>query len=204
MPENERMGLHVCCAPCFATALETMRRDADTQSPPLAGIFFYNPNIHPLLEFRRRQKALQVYLEREPVTAEIDGEYGLRLFLEQVAGPGGPPADRRERCRRCYSLRLGWTAARCVALDVPTFSTTLLASREQDRDLVADAGKEAAAKTGLKFVVRDFRKFLPEEKALRGIYKQQYCGCIFSEEERYGNTRKHLYRSGEEGEADAL
>lgn len=204
MAKNETMGLHVCCAPCLAAALETVRRDVAVPSPPLAGIFFYNPNIHPLLEFRRRQKALHLYLERDPVPAEIVGEYGLRLFLNLVAGPGGMPADRRDRCYKCYALRLGWTAARCVALDIPAFSTTLLASREQDRDLVAEAGREAAGKTGLEFVVRDFRKFPPTEKALRGIYKQQYCGCIFSEEERYGNTNKHLYRPGGEREADEL
>jgi predicted adenine nucleotide alpha hydrolase (AANH) superfamily ATPase len=76
------------------------------------------------------------------------------------------------------------------------FSTTLLASREQDRDLVALAGKEAGEREGLRFVSMDLRQLPAPEKLLRGIYKQQYCGCIFSEEERYRNTNKHMYRPG--------
>lgn len=182
-------ALHVCCAPCLAMALATLRAD-DGAEP--AGIIFYNPNIHPLLEFRRRVKALRVYLERDPLSSEIDDSYGLRTFLEQVASE--PGLARRERCRRCYRLRLERTAELCEGMGVEAFSTTLLASREQDRDLVADAGEEAARKRGLTFIRKDLRRVLPDEKALRGIYKQQYCGCVFSEEERFRDTRMHLYK----------
>lgn len=185
--------LHVCCAPCLATALETLRRDTGAGFPAIAGIIFYNPNIHPLLEFRRRVKALRVYLERDPVSSEIDENYGLRDYLARIAGSGTDGADTRERCRRCYTLRLSRTAERAKALGFQAFSTTLLASREQDRDLVAQAGRAAADQHELRFVEGDLRRFLPDEKKLRGIYKQQYCGCIFSEEERYRNTNKHLY-----------
>lgn len=189
--------LHVCCAPCLATALETLRRAPDGEFPAVAGIFFYNPNIHPLLEFRKRVKALRVYLERDPVPSEIDEGYGLREFLVRVAEPAAASGDRRERCRRCYALRLGRTAKRAGELGFAAFSTTLLASREQDRDLVAAEGRAAAEAHGLRFVEGDLRRYLPGEKLLRGIYKQQYCGCVFSEEERYRDTSKELYRGGQ-------
>lgn len=196
MAEDTSLALHVCCAPCLAAARETLRHAATEGFPEVARIIFYNPNIHPLLEFRRRIKALQVYLERDPVSAEIDTTYGLRAFLEQVAGGGQPSRDRRERCRQCYKLRLGRVARMTAEQGYAYFSTTLLASREQDRDLVAEAGRQAGREAGVRFVEADLRKFLPDEKMMRGIYKQQYCGCIFSEEERYRNTAKHLYQPG--------
>ncbi len=193
MSVRSTLTLHVCCAPCLATAMETIRRQEKAEFPIPDSIFFYNPNIHPLLEFRRRQKALQVYLERDPVPAEIDGRYGLVEYLAHILRDGEPPADRRDRCYRCYRLRLGKTAEWAAGRGDRAISTTLLASREQDRDLVAEAGREAAKAHGLEFVEGDLRQFLPDEKKMRGIYKQQYCGCIFSEEERYRNTKKHLY-----------
>ncbi len=195
--------LHVCCAPCFATAMATLR---NTQTPGFSkpdGIFFYNPNIHPLLEFRRRVKALRVYLERDPVSAEIDDTYGLQEFLTHFEQNGGIPKTRRDRCMLCYALRLGRTAARAAEQGYGAITTTLLASREQDRDLVAEAGKAAAAKHGVEFLQADLRAVLPEEKVLRGIYKQQYCGCIFSEEERFQGTNKHLSLPGASEQAPA-
>lgn len=186
--------LHVCCAPCLAAAMATFRAREGGAFPPVSGIVFYNPNIHPLLEFRRRLKALRVYLERDPLSAEIDDRYGLGVYLARILDRDGQPPERRERCYRCYSLRLEHAAGVAAAAGLPALSTTLLASREQDRDLVAEAGRKAAEKFGLEFVVGNLRRFLPEERMMRGIYKQQYCGCIFSEEERYRDTNKHLYR----------
>ncbi len=187
------MALHVCCAPCLATAAETLRREGKEALPPVGGIIFYNPNIHPLLEFRRRVKALRLYLERDPFQAEIDDRYGLPEYLSAVLNADGSIPDRRERCRRCYVHRLAKAAERAKALGYGAFSSTLLASREQDRDLVAEAGREAGEALGVEFVAADLRKALPPERLMRGIYRQQYCGCVFSEEERYRNTNKHLY-----------
>ncbi len=192
MREKREFLLHVCCAPCFAAAQASLAEGGgDGQvAPILAGIFFYNPNIHPLLEFRRRVKALQVYLERDRLTAEIDGTYGLQIYLDRVASGA---VNRQERCSRCYRLRLAETARKACKEGLSFFSTTLLASREQDRDLVIAVGREIGKEQGVEFLVEDWRKILPDEKKMRGIYKQQYCGCIFSEEERYRNTNKHLY-----------
>ncbi|MCC8191351.1 MAG: epoxyqueuosine reductase QueH [Planctomycetes bacterium] len=192
---QEMMLLHVCCAPCLAAARATLARDTGGGFPAVAGLVFYNPNIHPLIEFRRRVKALRLYLERNPVPAEINDNYGLRVFLERVHQPWSGQ-DRQERCRLCYQLRLGETARRAALAGYAGFSSTLLASREQDRDLVAAVGQAEAERYGIRFYQGDLRRFLPDEKELRGIYRQQYCGCIFSEEERYRATTTHLYRSG--------
>jgi predicted adenine nucleotide alpha hydrolase (AANH) superfamily ATPase len=198
----DTMALHACCAPCLATALETLRQGEPGALPGVGGIIFFNPNIHPLLEFRRRVKALRLYLERDPLQAEIDDTYGLPAYLAAVLNADGSLPDRRERCRRCYVHRLGKAAELAKGLGYGAFSSTLLASREQDRELVAEAGAEAGEVCGIEFVVADLRKVLPPEKLMRGIYRQQYCGCIFSEEERYRNTNKHVYRPGGSGDDD--
>ncbi len=191
MSEKNEFLLHVCCAPCFAAAEASRFRLAEGgEIPALAGIFFYNPNIHPLLEFRRRVKALKVYLERERLTAEIDETYGLEFYLDKVAKDA---VNRRDRCRRCYRLRLGETARKAREKNLPYFSSTLLSSREQDRDLLIEVGRAAGREYGVEFFLADWRKILPDEKKMRGIYKQQYCGCIFSEEERFRDSNKHLY-----------
>lgn len=177
------MLLHVCCAPCLATARATLGKGG------VEGVFFYNPNIHPLLEFRRRVKAVRVYLERDVVEAEIYDSYGLDEFLRSV-----PWGDSREaRCEGCYRLRLGRAAEFAAGRGAGEFTTTLLASREQDRGLVARVGHEMGERFGVKFIEGDLRRVAADERMLRGIYKQQYCGCIFSEEERFRNTAKHLY-----------
>jgi predicted adenine nucleotide alpha hydrolase (AANH) superfamily ATPase len=193
------MFLHTCCAPCLATALATLR---GTTAEQPARVFFYNPNIHPLLEFRRRVKALRLYLERDPLQAEIDDSYGLPEYLAAVLNPDGSIPEREERCRRCYALRLGKAAEVAASTGFAEFTSTLLASREQDRGLVAEEGEKAAARHGISFIRADLREILPPEKLLRGIYKQQYCGCIFSEEERYRNTKKHLYRFGDQDDIE--
>ena len=102
--------------------------------------------------------------------------------------------ERRRRCSACYRLRLEKTAETARRMGFSSFSTTLLASREQDRDLVAEIGAEAAARRGVRFVEADLGRVLPEPARLRGIYRQNYCGCLFSEEERYRDGGRHLYR----------
>ena len=194
MRNKSAVLLHVCCAPCLAAARASLPL-AGKQAPiAIVELLFYNPNIHPLIEFRRHEKALRVYLERDPFPAEIVSEYGLRTFLRHLADVGWSLDDRRKRCAECYRLRLERAAETARARNFADISTTLLASHEQDRDVVTDVGKEAAAKFGLAFVEADLRLAGPATGSLRGIYRQQYCGCVFSEEERHRNSGKHRYK----------
>ena len=188
MGDKPEINLHVCCAPC----LGRVSRAVSENGWRIGRLFFYNPNIHPLLEFRRRIKAVRIYLERHPLTAEIDSRYGLEDYLAAVM-ENGRCSGGTDRCFKCLLLRLLPTARKALELGMPGFSTTLLASREQDRDLVLAAGDEAAKTAGALFFTGDFRQSEPPEKDMKGIYRQQYCGCIFSESERYAPTGKHLY-----------
>lgn len=210
--------MHVCCSPCLAKTMTGIRIDLPEWR--VAKVFFYNPNIHPLLEFRKRRKSFQVYLERDPLSAEIGrnetnlsygqagiidqendestlfaGEkYGLADFLS-LAIEDGVPVPPPERCRRCYALRFNAVARYAAAQGADAFSTTLLASKEQNHELVKEIGEEAAYTAGIRFLYHDFRGGEPTEKLTRGLYRQQYCGCIFSEAERYRNTSKELHWS---------
>lgn len=187
--------LHVCCAPCLAGPLGALRAEG---FQPVG--FFYNPNIHPLIEFRRRLKALKVFCESDPLPIFFCEEYGLETFLGRVWA-GGPPSEGPgrsgvERCAACYRLRLERTAQEARARGIGRFTTTLLVSPHQRHDLVRRCGEEAAREAGVEFVYRDFRPLAgrsAEEARRRRLYRQSYCGCLFSEEERYRATRVHVY-----------
>jgi predicted adenine nucleotide alpha hydrolase (AANH) superfamily ATPase len=146
-------------------------------------VFFYNPNIHPYREFRKRLANVRDYCNAQGVAALYNEEYDLEKFLRAVLGKPVP-----ERCGVCYAIRLDETArtAREKALDA--FSTTLLVSPHQHREAIKAAGQAAARAHGVEFLERDWRngyRQAHEEARDLGFYMQGYCGCIFSEEERY-------------------
>lgn len=180
--------VHICCAICWAKTLVGLRETfgPDTEC---AGLW-YNPNIHPLLEYRRRLKALRVFMERDPSPVTILDEYGLSVFCEEIHGKHQPPG----RCERCYRLRLGRTARFAAEEGFHEFTSTLCTSRHQDHELIRTIGEAAARKHGVRFLYLDLRQAEAPESATRGLYHQHYCGCVFSEEERYRDTTKHLYR----------
>ena len=180
--------VHVCCAACALAVLEPLRRVGRV------ALHFYNPNIHPLIEFRRRLTAVQVLAERERVEFFADDRYGLKEFLTRTA-----PWDRPARCLVCWRVRLSETARLAAEKGFAAITTTLLSSSHQDHEAVRRIGTEAAAEKGIEFHYADFRPFAAlahEEAKRRSLYRQQYCGCIFSEEERFAPTRVHLLRGG--------
>jgi len=184
-----RTLIHVCCAPCLLAPLQALRGEGMV----LAG-FFYNPNVHPLLEFRKRIKAVRVFLEGDDLPVEIDAEYGLDLFVRDVYDP-----TRAKRCENCYVLRLRRAAARTREMGFDAFTATLLGSLHQDHDLIRQVGARAADEAGVEFLYRDFRPLHERSRDMarkRRLYRQQYCGCCFSEYERYRDTTRELYRGG--------
>ena len=197
-----KLLIHVCCAPCLIGPLEALRQEG--MRP--AG-FFYNPNIHPFLEFRKRVKALRVFLEKDELPVEIVEEYGLELFMREIYRPDRRPFDaaqgalstveRRERCRNCHSLRLRRTAERAREMGLDAFTTTLLGSPHQDHELLRESGERAEKEMGVSFLYRDFRPLHErshEAARRRQLYLQPYCGCCFSEYERFRDTGRELYR----------
>jgi predicted adenine nucleotide alpha hydrolase (AANH) superfamily ATPase len=150
-------------------------------------LFWYNPNIHPYTEYIARHDCLAGFASNEKLKVRIvdkEKEYGLQLFLNRVF----PQTEKNIRCAKCYFLRLEKTASFAQKEGYASFSTTLLISPYQDHDAIKRAGEEASAKYGVEFLYRDFRPLFREgQSAARaeGMYMQKYCGCIFSEEERY-------------------
>jgi hypothetical protein len=182
--------VHTCCASCLLAVLDPLR----ASGRPTA--YFYNPNVQPLLEFRRRLKATQTLAGRIGLDLLADERYDAKAFLRAV------PWDRPERCLACYRLRLEEAARLAAERGFAAMTTTLLASTHQDHDAVRRMGEEAARGKSLKFHYEDWRPLAQrghEEARRLSLYRQQYCGCIFSEEERFAPTRVHVYR-GREGE----
>jgi len=161
-------------------------------------LFWYNPNIHPYTEYKARRDCLSLFAANENLKLtmpkkneyrnEYGNEYGLRVFLQAVFPEIEKTQQIQERCKKCYSMRLEKTAAATSEKKFDAFTTTLLISPYQNHDEIRRIGEEAAAKYGVDFLYRDFRPLFREGQAqarARGFYMQKYCGCIFSEEERY-------------------
>ncbi len=173
--------LHVCCAPCSITCIEQLREEG---VEPTA--FWYNPNIHPFTEYRARRDTARAYLQEVGVALVEEDDYGLRAFLDAIPAYDG-------RCAACYALRLNAAAAYAAAEGFDSFSTTLLISPYQNHELLKAEAQKAAEAHGVAFLYRDFRpRFREGQQKAReaGLYMQKYCGCIFSEEERYSKTKR--------------
>ena len=172
-----KLLLHLCCANCAIFPLQILRE----QGLQPEG-FFFNPNIHPYLEYRRRLETVQQFAALADLTVHLHDAYLLEDFLAAVAG------NPEQRCHYCYYSRLEETARRAVALGYEAFTTTLLYSRYQQHEQIKSMGQRLAATYGLHFVYDDFRRGWQEgiqkSKAM-GLYRQQYCGCIYSEKDRY-------------------
>ena len=180
-----KLLLHTCCAPCAISCVDTLRKEGIEPT-----LFFVNPNIHPYMEYERRLTTLREWAKAENLSLLEQGGYGLPSFLEQISD-FEPPA----RCICCYRLRMDKTALFAKENGFTHISTTLLISPYQNHEGIIAEGKKATEALGLDFLVRDFRPYFREgqEKAKElGLYRQAYCGCIFSEEERYRKRAKRL------------
>ncbi|MBU0481272.1 MAG: epoxyqueuosine reductase QueH [Proteobacteria bacterium] len=169
--------LHICCGPCTTYPFKTLTAEGHT----IQG-YFHNPNIHPYREFQRRISALEEFCRQTGMEVEYDREYGLKEYLRKVV------FNEENRCRTCYEMRLAETARKAATIGADAFSTTLLYSRFQKHDRIREIGEKMASEYGVSFYYRDFREGWREGIDLaieRGLYRQPYCGCIYSEQERY-------------------
>lgn len=146
---------------------------------------FVNPNIHPYREFDLRLEAARQAAEAFGVEMVHEDGYGMTEFVREVVG------HEDARCPICYAMRLYRVAELASALGFDAFSTSMLVSTQQDHDAIVRAGEGAGAEHGVEFVARDFRpKVMEGVRASKemGLYRQQYCGCIYSEWERYRDS----------------
>lgn len=173
-----KLLLHTCCAPCSVYCIETLRKENIEPT-----VYWYNPNIHPYIEYKTRRDTLKEYSKNIKVNAIFEEDYGLDEFCKNVIG------DLKNRCKNyCYKIRLEQTAKYAKENGYDAFSTTLLVSPYQNHEALIEVANNAAKKYGVEFLYRDFRIGFREgqDKArMLGLYMQKYCGCVFSEEDRY-------------------
>jgi hypothetical protein len=144
--------------------------------------FFYRHNIHPFQECQKREETLKQYAQTIELKVIYQQDYKLEEFLQSVV------FREKDRCRYCYYDRLKATAQVARKGKFDAFSTTLLYSKFQNHDRIIETGEAIARKYDVKFFYQDFRegwKSGIEESKQLGMYRQQYCGCIYSEKERY-------------------
>lgn len=172
-----KLLLHICCACCAIYPVERLKE----KGIEVTG-YFFNPNIHPYQEYKKRMETLKQYSEKVGLDVIYRDEYLLEEFLRNVSH------RVEERCPYCYALRLGAVAQEAKARKFDQYSTTLLQSTHQDHHLIRKTGKRIEEEVGIPFYYEDFRqgwkRGLEVSKAL-GLYRQQYCGCIYSEKERF-------------------
>jgi epoxyqueuosine reductase len=169
--------LHTCCGPCAVFPVRELRVDGMTVTG-----FFYPHNIHPYTECLKRQAALQTFADQANLPLICETGYDLEGFIRKVAH------CEEDRCAVCYQERLLATARIAKNGGFDCFTTTLLYSRFQKHDIIRQIGESTARAVGVAFLYRDFRtgwrEGVQESKRL-GLYRQPYCGCIYSEKERY-------------------
>ncbi|MBU1672520.1 MAG: epoxyqueuosine reductase QueH [Actinobacteria bacterium] len=180
---RHRILLHTCCAPCLIHPLEVLTRRGYEVVP-----FFYNPNVHPWREYRERYLAVAAYCEEQGLRLRV-GPYEMERFLAEVSPlEAGAAGESRVRCERCFAMRLSAAAVEARRVDAAEFTTTLLVSPYQDKRLIALAGEHASLGHGVLFLFEDMSagyRDSVEASRTTGMYRQSYCGCVYSEKERY-------------------
>lgn len=175
----KKVLLHVCCAPCACYPVKAMRREGFDVTG-----YWYNPNIHPYIEYKRRMESLKDFEKLGALPVIYEDKYGLVEFINAVV-------DNPEflvRCRWCYENRLEHTARTASEKGFDAFTSTLIYSIYQMHDYMKEFCYKLEKKYGVEFYYSDFREGWEEgikiSKEL-GLYRQKYCGCIYSEKERY-------------------
>ena len=180
-----RLLLHSCCAPCSSAVLERLTDWFDLT------VFYYNPNIAPEEEFLRRAEEQRRLIAELPHAHEIQfrcGEYESEAFEALARGLEDMP-EGGERCTRCFRLRLGKTAALAAREGFDYFTTTLSISPLKDAQRLNAIGGELAEQFGVAYLFSDFKKKNGYKRSCElslqyGLYRQNYCGCRFSQMER--------------------
>ena len=177
-----KLLLHTCCGPCTMGTLKELNRNEHDITA-----FWYNPNIHPYKEYEARLNSLKELTSSIEMPVIIEDDYGLRDFVRMVVD------DINGRCINCYRDRLYATAKKAKELGFDAFSTTLLVSPYQQHNRIKEEATKIGEEIGVPFFYVDPRPHFREgnrEAREQGLYMQKYCGCVFSEEDRYRKQKK--------------
>lgn len=180
--EKPRLLLHSCCGPCSSSVLELLSQYFAVT------VLWYNPNIHPEEEFNKRldtQRQLLAAIEKDGVKADILVEpWRSEDYFSRIKGLENEPEEGK-RCHECFRLRLNETARIASEKGFPWICTTLTVSSRKDAVVINAIGREAAAQYGLSWLPSEFRKREGNHRSIilsekYGLYRQEYCGCVFS------------------------
>jgi len=169
--------LHCCCGPCAIYPIKQLK-----QQHLNITCLFYNPNIHPFKEFRRRLHTFSEFARSENIEYTVDDNYGLVEFTQKTV------FNEKSRCDICYTMRLTKTAHFAAEGGFDSFSTTLLYSRYQQHAHIKKLAEDLAETYTVSFHYEDYRAGWQEGIDMsmdQKMYRQPYCGCLYSEQERY-------------------
>ena len=169
--------VHCCCAHCAAYTVDYWRQQGYKVS-----ILWYNPNIHPYMEHQRRLESVKSLTQEVNLPLIITEGYDVVDYFRQVVG------HEPQRCQYCFRLRLLKTAEIAYQRGINTFTTSLLISPHQKHDLLREIGNKISKEKGIDFLYVDLRKRYSDSRHITkglNLYRQQYCGCLYSEWERY-------------------
>lgn len=174
---KSRFLLHVCCAPCSPYVVETLRTDYDVT------LYFYNPNIHPEEEYRKRLDELRAWAGKIGVPL-IEGEYKAAEWFDAVKGLENEP-ERGARCEVCFTMRLSEAARMAKKMGFETFGAVLTVSPHKDAVVINRIGEQMGAAAGVNYFTADWKKKDGFKKTValgkaENFYRQNYCGCVYS------------------------
>lgn len=188
---DERPGilLHSCCGPCSSSVLELLSKYFDVT------VLWYNPNLYPEAEYDKRletQKQLIDAIAKDGVPAKLLVEpWRSEDYFSRIKGLENEPEEGK-RCLECFKIRLDETARIASERGFEWFCTTLTVSSRKDAVAINAIGREAEAKYGVKWLPSEFKKREGNHRSIilsekYGLYRQEYCGCVFS----LANREKH-------------
>ena len=173
--------VHCCCAHCTAYTVDYWRQEGYEVSA-----LWYNPNIHPYMEHQHRLEAMESLAQEVKLPLIVTEGYDMVDYFRWVVG------HEAERCQYCFRLRLLKTAETAHQAGFNAFTTSLLISPHQKHDLLREIGNEISREKGIDFLYADLRKRYSDSRRLTkglNLHRQQYCGCVYSEWERYADVK---------------
>lgn len=186
--KKEKLLMHACCGPCFTYFEHDLSQNGLCMEDGSYKKFdytacFYNPNIHPKVEYERRKEAFKQLCELKGVDYVVLDEYSLDGYVRDVVLKVGEDKEFKIRCEYCYYMRLKQVFEYASKNGYTIVSTTLTISPYQNHEIIKKVGKRLEKEYGIEFMYLDYRPYFRQgQKMARdiGIYMQKYCGCVFS------------------------
>lgn len=181
--------LHSCCGPCSTSVIDRLKEYFDLT------VYYYNPNIFPEEEYFRREEEQRLYLESLGIKY-IQGNYDNDRYEALIKGLELEP-EGGSRCSVCFKLRLDRTARMAAEMNIEYFTTTLTVSTHKNSSIINEIGLKVAEENKVKYLVSDFKKNDGYRKSIMmsqelGMYRQDYCGCLYSKKEREKKIEKNV------------